>query len=136
MASQRPPEAHWQPPAEADQSLEMAIGMMLRVGVSVAAAVILIGGILYLSHPGAAAPDYRRFHAAPAEALSIHGTFAGVARGSSLSIIQLGVLLLIATPVVRVVFALVGFVREGDRLYAWVSAVVLAILVFSLLHSR
>ena len=123
------------PSAEQDQKLEVAIGMMLRVGVSIAAAVILLGGVLYLLH-GGAAPDYTHFHSAPAEVLSVGGIFAGVARGSSLSIIQLGVLLLIATPVVRVIFALIGFLREGDRLYAWVSAVVLAILMFSLLHSR
>ncbi len=124
------------PLAVADRKLEAAIGMMLRVGVSVAAAVILIGGIVYLRHGAGPAPDYRHFHAAPAEALSIRGTFAGVRHGSSLSIIQLGVLLLIATPIVRVIFALVGFAREGDRLYAWISAAVLAILTFSLLRSR
>ena len=125
-----------EPTATQDQKLEMAIGMMLRVGVSIAAAVILLGGVLYLRHPGGPAPDYTHFHAAPAEALSIRGTLAGVARGSDLSIIQLGILLLIATPIVRVVFALAGFLREGDRMYAWISAAVLAILLFSLLHSR
>jgi uncharacterized membrane protein len=126
----------FEPSPEEDQKLEIAIGRMLRVGVSIAAAVILLGGLLYLRHPGSPAPDYTHFHAAPAEALSIRGTFSGVARGSALSIIQLGVLLLIATPVVRVIFALIGFARERDHLYTWVSAVVLAILVFSLLHSR
>jgi uncharacterized membrane protein len=123
------------PTAEQDQQLEVAIGLMLRIGVSLAAGVILLGGVLYLAH-GGDAPDYTHFHSAPAEALSIRGTLAGVARGSSVSIIQLGVLLLIATPVARVVLALVGFAREGDRLYAWISAAVLAILVFSLWYSR
>ncbi len=124
------------PSAQADQALEVAIGRMLRIGVTIAAAVILTGGLVYLRHGAGPAPDYRHFHVAPQEALSIRGTFTGIVRGSSLSIIQLGVLLLIATPVVRVVFALVGFAREGDRLYASISAAVLAILVFSLLHSR
>jgi uncharacterized membrane protein len=116
--------------------LEIAIGMMLRVGVTVAALVVLLGGVLYLRHPDSAAPVYTHFHSAPQEALSIGGTLAGVARGSSVSIIQLGLLLLIATPVVRVVFALAGFLLERDKLYTLVSAVVLAILVFSLVHSR
>ena len=130
------PTHSFAPSAAQDQKLEAAIGLMLRTGVSVAAGVILLGGILYLRHPGNPAPDYTHFHAAPAEALSIRGTLAGVLRGSDLSIIQFGVLLLIATPIVRVLFALVGFAREGDRLYAWVSAIVMGILVFSLLHSR
>ena len=122
--------------AEADHKLEVAIGMMLRVGVSIAAAVILVGGLLYLRHGGAPAPDYRHFDAAPQEALSVRGILTGVRHGSSLGIIQLGVLLLIATPVLRVLLALAGFALEGDRLYTWISAVVLGILLFSLLHSR
>jgi uncharacterized membrane protein len=116
--------------------MEVAIGMMLRVGVMIAALVVIVGGVLYLRHPRVAAPDYAHFHSAPQEALSIRGTFSGVAHGSSVSIIQLGLLLLIATPVVRVIFALVGFLLERDKLYTLVSAVVLAILIFSLVHSR
>jgi uncharacterized membrane protein len=119
-----------------DQRLEIGIGMMLRVGVTVAAVVVLLGGVLYLRHPGGPAPDYKNFHSAPAEALSIGGTISGMGRGSSVSVIQLGLLLLIVTPVARVLFALVGFLLERDKLYALVSAVVLAILIFSLVHSR
>lgn len=119
-----------------DQRLEAAIGMMLRVGVTVAALVVLLGGVLYLLHPDAPAPDYTHFHATSKEASSIHGTISGVGQGSSASIIQLGLLLLIATPVVRVILALAGFLWERDKLYVLVSALVLAILVFSLVHSR
>jgi uncharacterized membrane protein len=118
-----------------DQRLEVLIGGMLRVGVSVSALVVLAGGILYLMR-GGAAPDYTHFHSAPKEALSIGGTFWGVVHGSAVSIIQLGILLLIATPVVRVIFALVGFLLQRDKLYVLVSAVVLAILLFSLVNSR
>ncbi len=119
-----------------DHRLEAGIGSMLRAGVTLSAMIMLTGGVMYLRHPGGPAPDYRHFHSASAEALSIRGTLAGVAHGSSLAIIQLGILLLIATPVVRVIFALVGFLREKDRLYTMVSAIVLAILLFSLIHSR
>jgi len=124
------------PSSSADQRLETAIGMMLRVGVTVSALIVVIGGILYLQHPGGAAPDYTHFHSAPKEALSIHGTMAGVAHGSSVSIIQFGLLLLIATPVLRVLLALVGFLLERDKLYTFVSLLVLGILLFSLVHSR
>jgi uncharacterized membrane protein len=119
-----------------DQRLEAVIGQMLRAGVTIAALVMLAGGVMYLRHPGVPAPDYMHFHSAPVEALTIGKTFTGVAHGSSLAIIQLGILLLIATPVVRVVFALVGFLLEKDRLYTAVSVIVLAILLFSLIHSR
>ncbi len=119
----------------ADQHLEVVIASMLRGGVSFSALVVLAGGVLFLLH-GGAAPDYTHFHSASQEVLSIRGTLAGVSHGSSLSIIQLGILLLIATPVVRVIFALVGFVMQRDWLYTLVSAVVLAVLLFSLIHSR
>jgi uncharacterized membrane protein len=51
-------------------------------------------------------------------------------------VIQLAVLLLIATPVARVVFALIGFGIERDKLYMAVSAVVLAVLLFGFLRSQ
>lgn len=124
------------PSSSADQRLETAIGMMLRVGVTVSALIVVIGGILYLQHPGSAAADYTHFHSPPKEVLSVHGTMAGVAHGASVSIIQFGLLLLIATPVLRVLLALIGFLLERDKLYSFVSLAVLAILLFSLIHSR
>jgi uncharacterized membrane protein len=60
----------------------------------------------------------------------------GIATGDPATIIQLGILLLIATPVARVVFALVAFAIEHDRLYVAVSLTVLAVLLFSFFHSQ
>ena len=48
---------------------------------------------------------------------------------------QLGLLLLVATPMARVVAALVGFVRQRDLVYVVVSSLVLATLLYSLLAS-
>ena len=42
---------------------------------------------------------------------------------------QLGLLLLIATPIARVVFSIFGFMRQRDWLYVGVTATVLALLV-------
>jgi uncharacterized membrane protein len=58
----------------------------------------------------------------------------GIATGDPATIIQLGILLLIATPVARVAFALVAFAIERDRLYVAVSLIVLAVLLFSFFH--
>jgi uncharacterized membrane protein len=52
--------------------------------------------------------------------------------GDARSIIMLGLLLLIATPVARVGMCIVGFLMERDKLYVAVSSVVMAILVYSL----
>ncbi len=49
--------------------------------------------------------------------------------------IQLGLLLLIATPIARVAFSVVGFAIERDRMYVVFTLIVLAILLYSLLGS-
>jgi uncharacterized membrane protein len=49
-------------------------------------------------------------------------------------IIQLGLVLLIATPVARVAFLIYAFARQGDRLYAVIASIVLALLVYGLLN--
>ena len=54
--------------------------------------------------------------------------------GNPAAIIQLGILLLIATPIARVLFAIIGFAIERDRLYIVVSLTVLAVLMFGIFH--
>jgi uncharacterized membrane protein len=115
-----------------DKEMEMEIGSMLRIGVSLSALVVFVGGILYLVR-APQIPDYVHFHATADGLRTVAGVFRGVARFDSASVIQLGILLLIATPVVRVVFCVVGFARQRDRLYVVVSALVLAILIYSLM---
>jgi uncharacterized membrane protein len=51
------------------------------------------------------------------------------------SLIQLGLLLLIATPVARVAFSAVAFAAERDYLYAGMTVAVLGLLGYSLLHA-
>lgn len=117
-------------PSLTDKEMETEIGLMLRIGVSVSAAVVFLGGILYLIRE-TQLPDYAHFRA---DRLTTIGSVVhGVAHHDPSSVIQLGILLLIATPVVRVVFCVVGFARQRDRLYVGVSALVLAILIYSLM---
>ncbi|HEX3471946.1 MAG TPA: DUF1634 domain-containing protein [Silvibacterium sp.] len=117
-----------------DQKLEIAIGRLLQAGVLLAATVVLIGGILYLHQASGHRPDYSHFNGV-AEALRSPVSIVSNARhGDAQSIIQFGLLLLIATPIARVVLAAAGFLLERDRLYFWVSLIVLAVLLYSLLH--
>lgn len=130
------------PTAEEDQRLEVAIAMLLRTGVVIAAVLVAIGGVMALRHPEATVPNYGMFYApgaasaAPANTAmhSIAGVFRHLRDGSGASIIALGLLVLIATPIARVVFAIIGFAREHDSLYTVISVIVLAILVFSVVH--
>jgi uncharacterized membrane protein len=109
---------------------------MLQAGVLLAAAVVLLGGVLYLFHASGPRPDYSHFHGV-ADGLRHPGSiWRGALHGDAESVIQLGLLLLIATPVVRVILAGAGFLMERDQLYFWVSAAVLTVLLYSLWHIR
>jgi uncharacterized membrane protein len=118
-----------------DQKLEIAIGRMLQAGVLLAAAVVFIGGLLYLRQETGPRPDYSHFAGVPERLRSPAKIVTNAFHGRARSIIQLGLLLLIATPIARVVLAAVGFLFERDHLYVWVSLIVLAVLMYSLLHA-
>ena len=118
-----------------DRRLESMIGSLLRAGVLLAAAVVTLGGIFYLAQHYADPVSYRTFIPEADNLRTFPGIVHSALRFESLGWIQLGLLLLIATPVARVALALVGFALERDRLYVAVSLIVLAILVASLLRA-
>jgi len=112
------------------------MGRLLQVGVLLASLVVLLGGILYVRAHAGSWPDDHTFKSEPENLRQIAGVGRGVAAGDPASIIVLGVLLLIATPVARVAFAVVAFAMERDKLYVAVSLVVLAVLLFGFIYSR
>ncbi len=116
-----------------DQRLEVTIGYTLRIGVLTSAVIVLIGGILYLAQSGSTAPDYHAFHAASRHADNLSGMVRNIQVLNSYGIIQLGLLVLIATPIIRVIFSVVAFALERDVLYVVATLIVLAVLLYSLL---
>ena len=119
-----------------DLEIEIIIGALLRTGVILAAAVVLLGAVVYLAHYGLDAVDYRTFHGDPEFLRTLTGIVRGALHLSGRAIIQLGLLLLIATPVARVAFSAVAFAIERDYLYVWITLFVLAVLLYSLLGSH
>jgi uncharacterized membrane protein len=119
-------------PTDDDSKLDASIGNLLRAGTLSSAAVILLGGILYLARHSHDRPDYRTFHGVPTQLHTLSGILSGAFHGQSLAIIQLGLLMLIATPIARVLFSVIAFLVERDYLYVVVSAIVLAVLLISL----
>jgi uncharacterized membrane protein len=119
-----------------DERLEKLVANLLRAGVSIAAAVVLIGGIGYLAHHGEGLPAYHNFHGEPDAHRTLRGITAAAVQLDWLAIIQFGLLLLIATPIARVALALVAFGLEKDREYVTVTAIVLAILLYGLMGSH
>lgn len=115
-----------------DDRVEQVVGNLLRIGVLLAAAVAVAGGIVVLVQHGSRLAEYGTFAGETAEFTSIGGIVRGVMALDSRAVVQLGLVLLIATPIARVVFSLVAFLLQRDRLYVVITSVVLAVLVFSL----
>src|SRR6516162_5344477 len=115
-----------------DQKIEIIIGTLLRTGVTVAAVVVLIGAGVYLWRHGFEVIQYNRFSGEPEDLKTLSGILHGAVGMSGRAIIQLGLLLLIATPVARVAFSAVAFAIERDILYVWITLIVLGVLLYSL----
>jgi uncharacterized membrane protein len=118
-----------------DHRIEVILGDLLRSGVVLAAAVVLWGACIYLSRHAHEPADYRVFRGEPSDFRTISGVIQSVISGRGRGLIQLGLLLLIATPIARVAFSIVGFALERDRMYVVFTLIVLAILLYSLLGS-
>ena len=120
-------------PTLTDFDIEQMVSVLLRAGVTIAGAVVLAGGILFLVRHGSEPVNVAKFVGEPAIdrhlGLIIHGAFAGRAR----SMIQAGILLLIATPIARVLLSMIGFTVERDRKYVIITAIVLCVLLYSLI---
>ena len=105
---------------------ELVVSLVLRAGVVASAAIILLGVIMfyvrYTQAPDGFPSRLNFPHSLPA-------VVAGLARGDPLAIIALGLLVLLATPVVRVLVSIIAFAVDHDRLYVGVTSLVLAVLL-------
>lgn len=119
-------------PRWTDQRVEIVIGNLLRAGVLLAAGVVVAGAVIFLARHGHEIPHYQHFVRQPEEFCSISQIFRHAISLRGRNIIQLGLLLLIATPVARVAFSVFAFVLERDRMYIVITLIVLAVLLFSL----
>ena len=115
-----------------EAQVEGWIGSLLRVGLTLATAVVVVGAVIYLLHHGHEAPHYRIFRGEPADLRTIGGILRDSLEERGRGLIQLGLLLLLATPVARVAFSVVAFALQRDRFYVVVTLVVLAIPLHSI----
>ena len=107
-----------------DLQIDLIVSRILRGGVVISAAAVLAGGVWFLAESGGA-PAYGHF--AP-----VSGIRALAALPAPQVVILAGLLLLIATPVARVAFSLAAFAMERDWTYVGITAVVLAVLAYSI----
>ncbi len=119
-------------PGLTDQRIEIIIGRLLQAGVSLAALVVFVGAILFLIRHGLVPADYHTFRGEPADLRTLWGITSDALDFRSRGLIQAGLVLLIATPVARVVVTFFAFLRQRDMIYVVITLVVLGILLFSL----
>jgi uncharacterized membrane protein len=117
-----------------DAKMETIMGRLLQVGVLLAAGVVLGGGASYLQDHAGERSNYRVFTATPIQLRHPAALLHALGRGDSAGIIELGILLLVATPICRVIFAVIAFAVERDKLYVAVSLTVLGVLLYGMLR--
>lgn len=116
----------------ADKDIQLILGTLLRVGVISSMLVVFIGGLIYLFGNHSSLIDYAKFDSGKTGLSSMNAVFEGVKHLDGAAIVQFGTLLLIFTPVARVVFSIFSFLIERDYLYVVIGLIVLSIILYSL----
>jgi uncharacterized membrane protein len=116
---------------QSDEQMDQILGSLLRVGVVISAAIVAIGGAIYLMWHGAELCEFHVFRGEPARLRHPAGIVRAALEGNDRGVIALGLLALIATPIVRVAFSIGAFARQRDYLYVVLTTIVLAILIYS-----
>lgn len=120
--------------------IELLLSWLLRGGVTVSMVVIAVGAVIMFVHH----PSYLRLssdlqlltstqaifpHTLPAIATGLMAT-----RGRA--VVTLGLILLIATPILRVAVSAVIFAVQRDRAFFAITGVVLALLLVSFIMGK
>ena len=120
---------------EEERDMESRVGYVLQSGVTVAAIIVLAGGALYLSHTARQPlPNYGHFRDVPSPLMSVRSEWRGLLSGDASAIIGAGLVILILTPVLRVLMCILGFMQKRNWLYVGLSSIVFAVLLYSLLR--
>jgi uncharacterized membrane protein YfcA/uncharacterized membrane protein len=118
-----------QPATQAVNTTYSLIGWVLQGGVILSAAVILLGLFMLSLQPDKFAPQ--TLQAFPQ---TFSQVWAGLLLLSPQAVIALGLILLIATPVIRVAISILAFALERDRRFVVITTLVLLILLFSIFY--
>lgn len=115
-----------------DKDIQSLIGNLLRVGVYLSMGIVVLGGLIYLFNHGNEKIDYAVFSFDKVSLKTVAVIFSNVLTFKGAAVIQFGLLMLIFTPIARVLMAVVSFFIEKDYLYVFIGLIVLAIIMVSL----
>lgn len=114
-----------------DERIDLIIGNLLRIAVIVSAIFVFAGAVIYLWRHGLEMPDFGVFSGVPKNLRGLKEIIDSAWQIRSVGIIQLGLLLLIFTPVARVAFSVIAFLLERDYMYVVFTLIVLTVLLLS-----
>ncbi len=118
-------------PVQDERMIDLAISNILRFGVIVSSLLVVVGGAVMLAKEGNHPYVEGKFDM---ELRSISGILDLVQKGNPEGVIQLGVVVLLATPFMRVAFAAYAFLQERDYKYVVIALTVLSGLTYSLFY--
>jgi len=119
--------------AQTDKRMDELMAFLLRGGVILAASIVFAGGVVYLARHPFPVINYHVFQGEPQNLRTVSGIFSEAKAFHGRGLIQLGLLVLIATPIARVTFSVFAFIYERDWKYVVFTLIVLALLLYSLL---
>jgi uncharacterized membrane protein len=114
------------------RDMRIWISRILRLGVLIAAILIISGGILYLFQHPREMLSFKKFSSEPDHLRQIDLIFKEALQFRSRSVIQLGILVLLATPLLRVIFSFIEFLINKDWIYVVITGIVVGTLCYSL----
>ncbi|WP_336715070.1 DUF1634 domain-containing protein [Chryseobacterium mucoviscidosis] len=114
-----------------DVDLNRSVGNLLRLGVILSVATSLIGFIKLFMEGFKMPKKYTSLDMGESSEKVWGHFWNSLCKGEGMAIIQLGILLLVFTPLMRIIFALIGYLKEKDYIYVVISSIVLAIMAIS-----
>jgi uncharacterized membrane protein len=114
-----------------DEDLERIIGQLLRCGVIISSVIVTAGGIIYLYRHGAEPPRFSQFRGEPDKMKRLGPMWQSILGGEGRPLIMLGLCVLIATPIARIAFSIIGYLLEKDYLYLVITLSVLAVILWN-----
>jgi uncharacterized membrane protein len=119
-----------------DTDIQLLLSKVLRAGTIISMSVVFLGGMLYIYRHGHSVVNYHKFTGIPDFIRYTSRLIPGAISFKGQSIIQIGIILLIFTPILRVFFSFIGFFLEKDYLYTCISVLVLVIIFASMLSGH
>jgi uncharacterized membrane protein len=122
------------------RNVELLISRLLRGGVVSSLVVVILGTVVTFAHHRSYFSSSSDLDALTDDTASFPHDLAAVAHGvahfNGPAIVVAGLLLLIATPVIRVAISIAAFRYQSDRTFTVITSIVFTLLVVSFVLGR